>query len=343
MPAGPKSRFAHLPGIFARAALLLVPVILLASFVTVRTIRHTAAEKDKASHSSISANSPDSLDLSPVSLEPRPVFPYSIVPGGVRNAAELQAAAKADAVVAKHYADFGIAQARPKFIPPLLAMFVSYRRDNQVFWTKNRMVIPAGETLISDGENLARVRCGNRLSPIAVKPVAASEPTTEELNEPKFIPPLLAQMLPGDGGGFFPVPPANALPPDRCETGGCKRANHGRIERAQVYSAAPGPDASRRRRRILSRSARERLTAWTAWFECCASASLSSDTRSGCAAADSSVSSPSSCLDSGTGPSGTPGGRCGIHHVVRHIHSPRPPHLVVLAQSQIQRRRPSGD
>ncbi|HEY6129403.1 MAG TPA: hypothetical protein VIW23_14610 [Candidatus Acidoferrum sp.] len=213
MPAGPKSRFAHLPGIFARAALLLVPVILLASFVTVRTIRHTAAEKDKASHSSISANSPDSLDLSPVSLEPRPVFPYSIVPGGVRNAAELQAAAKADAVVAKHYADFGIAQARPIHLDRPLAMFVSYRRDNQVFWTKNRMVIPAGETLISDGENLARVRCGNRLSPIAVKPVAASEPTTEELNEPKFIPPLLAQMLPGDGGEFFPVPPANALPP----------------------------------------------------------------------------------------------------------------------------------
>lgn len=213
MLVGPKSRFAHLPRIFARAALLLVPVILLVSFVTVRTIRHIAAEKDKASHISISADSSDSLDLAPASLEPRPVFPYSIVPGGVRSAAELQAAAKADAVVAKHYADFRIAQARTVHLDRPLAMFVSYRRNNQVFWTKNRMVIPAGETLISDGENLARVRCGNRLSPIALKPVAASEPTTEELNEPKFLPPLLAQMLPDDGGAFFPVPPANALPP----------------------------------------------------------------------------------------------------------------------------------
>jgi hypothetical protein len=87
-------------------------------------------------------------------------------------------------------------------------MYVSYRRSNRVFWTKNRMLIPAGETLLSDGENLARVRCANRLSPIAVKPVAVTEPTTEELTEPNFVPPLLANLLPGEQVGFFPGGPA---------------------------------------------------------------------------------------------------------------------------------------
>jgi hypothetical protein len=74
------------------------------------------------------------------------------------------------------------------------------------------MLIPAGESLISDGENLARVRCGNRLSAVAAKPVAVSEPTKEELNAPEFIPPLMAEYLPGDGEGFFPGVPASALP-----------------------------------------------------------------------------------------------------------------------------------
>jgi len=73
-----------------------------------------------------------------------------------------------------------------------------------VYWTKNRMVIPAGETLLSDGENLARVRCGNRLSAIAAKPVAVTEPSTEELSTPEFLPPLLAQLLSGEGVSFDP-------------------------------------------------------------------------------------------------------------------------------------------
>ena len=74
------------------------------------------------------------------------------------------------------------------------------------------MVIPAGEALLSDGENLARVRCANRLSPVAAKPVAATEPSKEELNEPSFVPPLMADLLPGEAVGMFPGAPA-AVPP----------------------------------------------------------------------------------------------------------------------------------
>jgi len=75
------------------------------------------------------------------------------------------------------------------------------------------MVIPAGETLISDGENLARVRCANRLSPIAVKPVAETEPSKEDLNEPSFVPPLIAEWAPGAELPGIPGTPANAAPP----------------------------------------------------------------------------------------------------------------------------------
>ena len=134
------------------------------------------------------------------------------MPGGVRDAHELQNAAAGDSVVARHYSDFRIIQAHTLRLNRPLEMYVSYRKNNQVYWTKNRMLIPAGETLISDGENLARVRCANRLSPIAAKPVAASEPTTEELSDPTFVPPLLAQLLPGEGSEFFPSSPDGRIP-----------------------------------------------------------------------------------------------------------------------------------
>src|SRR5258708_2744344 len=208
----PKSRYAHLPRIFARAALLFLPAALLVTILTVKVLRHSAAEQASMPAYSQDANTQESLDLSAASQPQRPIFPYSIVPGGVRDARELQSVASHDPVVAQHYSDFRIAAAHTVRLEKPLQMYVSYRRNNNVYWTRNRMVIPAGETLISDGENLARVRCGNRLSAIAAKPVSVSEPTKEELSTPNFVPPLMAELLPGDADGFFPCPPASALP-----------------------------------------------------------------------------------------------------------------------------------
>jgi hypothetical protein len=185
--------------------------------LTVELLRYSAPEPAHLPAYAQDANPQDVLDLSAAwsSGAPqtqRPIFRYSIVPGGVRDARELQSAAAHDPVVAQHYSDFRIAAARTVRLEKPLEMYVSYRRNNQVYWTRNRMVIPAGESLISDGENLARVRCGNRLSAIAAKPVAVGEPTKEELNAPEFIPPLMAEYLPGDGDGFFPGVPVSALP-----------------------------------------------------------------------------------------------------------------------------------
>jgi hypothetical protein len=142
----------------------------------------------------------------------------------------LQKAAAHDPVVAQHYSDFHIVKARVIRLEQPMEMYVSYRRNNKVFWTKNRMLIPAGETLISDGQNLARVRCANRLSKIAALPVAEIEPTREELSSPNFVPPLLAELLPGEGADIFPggfptafngvSPPGSPLPPGGPNTPG---------------------------------------------------------------------------------------------------------------------------
>jgi len=193
--------------VFGRALVATLPAVLLVTFLTVHFSQHASPNRESNSSTDLSASVQVPIEHSSATLSPRPIFPYSVVVGGVRNAQELQKAASADPVVAKHYADFRISRSHTTQLDRPVAMYVSYRRNNRVYWTRNRMTIPAGEAVISDGENLARVRCGNRLSPVAAKPVAATDPDQEELETAEFIPPLLDGLLPGEGNEFFPGGP----------------------------------------------------------------------------------------------------------------------------------------
>jgi len=193
---------------FRAPLLLLVPAVLLVTFFTVRHPRSRATASAVGPLSSLQTNWQAAMNLSsPEAPESRrAVFPYSVIPGGVRDARELGDAAKKDPVVAEHYSGFQIARAHTLRLDRPALMYVSYRLNNHVYWTRNRMTIPAGETLISDGESYARVRCGNRLSPVAALPVSVSEPASEKLENPDWVPPLLANLMPGEGFGDYPYP-----------------------------------------------------------------------------------------------------------------------------------------
>jgi len=198
---------------FRAPLLLFVPAVLLVTLFALRH-SHRAEAVSNGSIASLETNWQTAFDRS-ASASPesrRAVFPYSVIPGGVRDANELRSSAAKDPVVAEHYSDFRIARAHTIRLDRPSAMFVSYRMNNHVYWTRNRMIIPAGETLISDGENYARVRCGNRLSSIAALPVSIAEPPAEKLDTPGFIPPLLAELVPGEEFGAFPLPNALSEP-----------------------------------------------------------------------------------------------------------------------------------
>ncbi len=114
----------------------------------------------------------------------RVLYPYSVIPGGVRNPGELRNAVAHDDVVARHYADFDISKVRVTRLSETRALFVSYRIGSRIFWTKNKLTIPAGETVVTDGEHTARTRCGNRLSEVPVGPVLKEEPAPEAMAIP---------------------------------------------------------------------------------------------------------------------------------------------------------------
>jgi len=112
----------------------------------------------------------------------RRIYPYSIVPGGVGDRTELARIVQADKVVAAHYASFEVDKAHPVTVAKPRFVHVSYRKGDQVYWTAQKVQLAEGETLLSDGHNEIRGRCGNRISETAMLPVEAAAPGEEELD-----------------------------------------------------------------------------------------------------------------------------------------------------------------
>lgn len=127
----------------------------------------------------LSLNQPDSPPAA------RPVYPYSVVPGGVKDAKELKWFAEHDPVVAAHYAGFDYDHARLVRLELAKTVYVSYRIGNRIYWTRRRIKLKKGETLLTDGKMTARTRCANRVEELpkqAAEP--AAEPPVEKFEQP---------------------------------------------------------------------------------------------------------------------------------------------------------------
>lgn len=118
------------------------------------------------------------------SIENRPVYPYSVVPGGVKDAHELKWAAEHDPVVGSHYAGFDYDHARIVRLVLARTVYVSYRIGNKIYWTRHRVSLKKGESLITDGKITARTRCGNRVEEVPQQATSQSEPPVAKFEEP---------------------------------------------------------------------------------------------------------------------------------------------------------------
>jgi hypothetical protein len=146
------------------------------------------------------------------------VYPYSVVSGGVRDAAALQHAVSHDPVVAAHYADFKLANARVARLPAPKTAYVSYRIGNRVYWTRNTVKLAGGEEVITDGEHYVRVRCANRIADSPQGETSPVEPPEAVLDQPEdaVIQPI--DFPTNTGRGQIPtisdLPPAYGPPGD---------------------------------------------------------------------------------------------------------------------------------
>lgn len=138
---------------------------------------------------------------------PRRIYRYSVVPGGVYSTAEFDRARRVDPVVAAHYAVFGPKVSLTKLTKDMY-VYVSYRKANHVYWSTKKHKVCEGETVVTDGTNMARGRCGNRLSFVPYQPsLDIQEPHERDLDMEE---PLLAKLP--DGPLFSPGFPGVTTP-----------------------------------------------------------------------------------------------------------------------------------
>lgn len=157
--------------------MLLGSLCLCAIGVTVLGLHNWAAQKSIGELQCVAANVES--DGSTFVRSIRPVYPYSVISGGVYSARELRDSTVHDPIVASHYVGFDIAHAKLVRTTVPTLRYVSYREINQVIWTRKPLRIPKGELLLSDGVSFARARCGNRLSSTPVGPAHENGPDVE--------------------------------------------------------------------------------------------------------------------------------------------------------------------
>jgi hypothetical protein len=153
-------------------------------------------------------------------LESRRFYRYSVVPGGVRDARELKWAAEHDPVVRDHYRGFDYNNARVVRLVLERTAYISYRIGNKVYWTRRRIKLKKGETLITDGKITARTRCGNRVEEMPQQLTSVLEPPAVQFDEPAMpalgtassTPPVpFVSSLSQSPTGLGPAPPLTVV------------------------------------------------------------------------------------------------------------------------------------
>jgi hypothetical protein len=168
----------------------------------------------------------------------RTTYPYSVIPGGVGNPDELKHAMEYDPVVSRHFRGFDYQHAHLVKVSAEQAMYVSYRIGDRVYWTRRKVSLHAGETLITDGAIVARTRCGNRVAAVPLDTGSPQEPSPDALDwaiiprDPVPTAPALATLnpspekLPPDvtpaakHKGWWFIPPPIYIPPGSSGGGG---------------------------------------------------------------------------------------------------------------------------
>lgn len=121
----------------------------------------------------------------------------------MRDGVDVAAVRASDAVVRTHYSDIG-----PHPVPHTLVrdqwLYASYRMGSVVYWTKQKVRVRAGETVLTDGVHMIRGRCGNRLSSNPKEPTRFIDPPSVLEDQPVqamdyAAPEIASSEMPVDG------------------------------------------------------------------------------------------------------------------------------------------------
>jgi len=140
----------------------------------------------------------------------RRVYPFSVIPGGVYEPQELVTSLEKDPSLREHYKGVNVDNLVAVRTSTAIQAEVSYRKDGCIRWTSKTVTIPAGELVLTDGNNVIRGRCGNRIRlPAETTHSGVATTETEERAFDLPLPPLVPPSPP-----YQPVMPPGVHPPD---------------------------------------------------------------------------------------------------------------------------------
>lgn len=143
----------------------------------------------------------------------RPAYRYSVISGGIANAEDLRQAMKNDPVVAREFAGFDFQKAHLVQVSEKQALHLAYRMGDKVYWTRKKIALHQGETLISDGKIVARTRCGNRVAVAPLGPPAQVDPVESDFNQPIFSNDMVTHEVEPELATYAQVLPDEVTPP----------------------------------------------------------------------------------------------------------------------------------
>ena len=193
-------------------ALLLAVSALVALLILAWNLREVSFSAYPAAPAVNAPELPNAPDLPPK----RQVFRHSVVAGGVYAPDEVEAAMSSDHVVAAHYSGINPRELRVETLPEDRFVHMSYRVGDDVFWTKQKVRLRQGETILTDGVHTIRARCGNCIAFAPMEPTADDEPGEMEfdaLADDLDVAPSRVPM----GSNIFMAPPGGV--PIECGTG----------------------------------------------------------------------------------------------------------------------------
>ena len=174
----------------------------------------------------VAITAPDLVEEAPadaIRAARRERYPFAVIADGAHSQAELKKA-MSDPIVQAHYAGFDLERTRVVRLKRPAMAHVSYRQRDRIFWTRRPVVIPVGETVLTDGVHVARTRCGNRLNDIPGT-VSADEPAITALDMPLRGP--LVRPLAGLTLGTSSGAPAQSAGSGQGLVGGAGTSLHG--------------------------------------------------------------------------------------------------------------------
>jgi PEP-CTERM motif len=135
----------------------------------------------------------------------RKVYPYSVIAGGARTRQELTDAMSRDAVVASHYRSVSTEAVRSEQVKEDRLAYMSYRIGDKIYWTKNKIRLNRGETILTDGVTQIRARCGNCIAMEPMSPTSDSEPEAVQFDALTMADADLAPAGPSGSAGAAPA------------------------------------------------------------------------------------------------------------------------------------------